>query len=102
MRYHTPAAFRQALEERLRQREQQTGEPLVRLRKRVVFERCMGPDANWFWCVRLMSLMILVRLRHKPLVRIYPCNQETLSENSTLGEEWARPAAPADERELVI
>ncbi len=42
MRYHTPAAFRQALEERLRQREQQTGEPLIRLRKRVVFERCMA------------------------------------------------------------
>ena len=42
MRYTTSAAFRQALEERLRQREQQTGEPLVRLRKRVVFERCMA------------------------------------------------------------
>ncbi len=41
MRYHTPAAFRQALEERLKQHERQTGEPLVRLRKRVVFERCM-------------------------------------------------------------
>lgn len=41
MRYTTPAAFRQALEERLKHREQQTGEPLIRLRKRVVFERCM-------------------------------------------------------------
>lgn len=42
MRYQTPAALRQALEERLKQREQQTGEPLIRLRKRVVFERCMA------------------------------------------------------------
>ncbi len=41
MRFSTPAAFRQALEERLNQHERQTGEPLVRLRKRVVFERCM-------------------------------------------------------------
>src|SRR5437867_4449809 len=41
MRYETPAPFRQALEERLRQRERETGEPLVRMRKRLVFERCM-------------------------------------------------------------
>ena len=41
MRYETPAPFRQALEERLRQREQETKEPLVRMRKRLVFERCM-------------------------------------------------------------
>ncbi len=41
MRYETPAAFRQALEERLKQRERETGEPLVRMRKRLVFERCM-------------------------------------------------------------
>jgi predicted nucleotidyltransferase component of viral defense system len=41
MQYETPAAFRHALEERLRQREQETGEPLVRMRKRLVFERCM-------------------------------------------------------------
>ena len=42
MRDQSPAALRQALEERLKQREQQTGEPLIRLRKRVVFERCMA------------------------------------------------------------
>ena len=42
MQYETPAAFRQALEERLRQRERETGEPLVRMRKRLVFERCMA------------------------------------------------------------
>jgi len=41
MRYETPADFRQALEERLRQRLQKTGEPLERMRKRLVFERCM-------------------------------------------------------------
>lgn len=42
MRYATPAAFRQALEKRLRQTELRSGDPLVRLRKRVVFERCMA------------------------------------------------------------
>src|SRR5437870_2454321 len=41
MRYEAPADFRQALEERFRQREQETKEPLVRMRKRLVFERCM-------------------------------------------------------------
>ncbi len=52
MRYDRPAAFRQALEERLRQRERETGEPLVRMRKRLVFERCMArlqrnPNSPW-------------------------------------------------------
>jgi len=42
MQYKTAAAFRMALEERLRQRERETGEPLVRMRKRVVFERGMA------------------------------------------------------------
>jgi hypothetical protein len=42
MQYKTPDAFRQALEEKLRQRERETGEPLIRMRKRVVFERCMA------------------------------------------------------------
>jgi predicted nucleotidyltransferase component of viral defense system len=42
MRYTTSAAFRMALEERLRQRERETGEPLVRMRKRIVFERGMA------------------------------------------------------------
>lgn len=41
MRYHAPSAFRQALEERLKQHERQTGEPLIRLRKRITFERFM-------------------------------------------------------------
>jgi predicted nucleotidyltransferase component of viral defense system len=41
MRYRTGADFRKALEERLRQRAEKDGEPLVRLRKRVVFERSM-------------------------------------------------------------
>ncbi len=52
MRYNTPAAFRQAFEERLRQRTRETGEPLIRMRKRIVFERCMArlqkkPDSPW-------------------------------------------------------
>jgi hypothetical protein len=42
MRYTTSAAFRMALEERLRQRERETGEPHVRMRKRIVFERGMA------------------------------------------------------------
>lgn len=42
MRYETSDAFRQALEERLRQRERETTEPLVRVRKRLIFERCMA------------------------------------------------------------
>lgn len=42
MKYHTPAAFRQALEERLKQQERESGEPLIRLRKRVTFERLMA------------------------------------------------------------
>jgi len=41
MPYQSHDDFRRALEERLRQREQKTGEPLVRMRKRLVFERCM-------------------------------------------------------------
>ena len=41
MRYQTDTAFRTALEERLRQRAEQDGEPILRVRKRVVFERCM-------------------------------------------------------------
>ena len=41
MRYQTDTAFRTALEERLRQRAEQDGEPILRLRKRIVFERCM-------------------------------------------------------------
>jgi len=41
VKYHTPAAFRQALEEHLKQQERKSGEPLVRLRKRVAFERLM-------------------------------------------------------------
>lgn len=39
MKYFTPAAFRQALEERLKAYARQTGEPLIRLRKRIAFER---------------------------------------------------------------
>lgn len=41
MRNRTDTDFRKALEERLRQRAEKDGEPLVRLRKRVVFERAM-------------------------------------------------------------
>lgn len=42
MRYETLAAFRQAIEDRLRYRAQETGESLDRLRRRVVFERILA------------------------------------------------------------
>ncbi len=42
MRYETPAAFRQAIEDRLRLRSQDTGQSLDRLRRRVVFERILA------------------------------------------------------------
>src|SRR6266545_6252319 len=41
MRYRTDKDFRRALEERLRQRAEKDGQPILRLRKRVVFERCI-------------------------------------------------------------
>lgn len=55
MKYPTPAAFRQALEEHLKQQERKTGEPLVRLRKRVAFERLMArlqEKRNSFWVLK--------------------------------------------------
>jgi hypothetical protein len=42
MRYPTAAAFRRALEDRLSQRARTTGEPLMRLRKNVVFQRLLA------------------------------------------------------------
>jgi len=41
MAYQSDEDFRRALEDRLKQREREQGEPLVRLRKRLVFERCL-------------------------------------------------------------
>ena len=41
MRYRTDKDFRKALEERLRQRAENESQPITRLRKRVVFERCI-------------------------------------------------------------
>ena len=41
MRYRTDKDFRRALEERLRQRAEKDGQPILWLRKRVVFERCI-------------------------------------------------------------
>src|SRR3972149_3624202 len=55
MRYQTDTAFRTALEERLRQRAEKDGEPILRLRKRVVFERCMvrlQQDENSPWVLK--------------------------------------------------
>lgn len=42
MKYKTPAAFRRALEERLRQQSLETGQPLARLRKMVAFDRFLA------------------------------------------------------------
>lgn len=41
MKYKSDDDFRRALEERLKNRNRETGEPFNRLRKRLVFERCM-------------------------------------------------------------
>ena len=55
MTYGSGAAFRHALEDRLRVQSLQTGAPLVRLRKLVVFDRFLArlthdqPDA---WVVK--------------------------------------------------
>jgi hypothetical protein len=42
MRYPTAAAFRRALEDRLNQRARATGQPVMRLRKNVVFQRLLA------------------------------------------------------------
>lgn len=52
MKYESDHDYRQALEERLKNRNKETGVPLVRLRKRLVFERCMvrlqkKPNSPW-------------------------------------------------------
>jgi predicted nucleotidyltransferase component of viral defense system len=55
MGYRTDTDFRKALEERLRQRAEKDGEPLIRLRKRVVFERTMvrlQQDAPTPWVLK--------------------------------------------------
>jgi len=55
MRYKTDTDLRKALEERLKQRAKEEGEPLNRLRKRVVFERCMvrlQKDQNSPWVLK--------------------------------------------------
>jgi predicted nucleotidyltransferase component of viral defense system len=55
MRYKTDSDFRTALEARLRQRAEQDGEPITRMRKRVVFERAMvrlQQDKNNPWVLK--------------------------------------------------
>jgi hypothetical protein len=52
MKYQTGAAFRQALEDRLRSQSIESGMPLVRLRKTVAFERFLArlmsaPSGDW-------------------------------------------------------
>ena len=52
MRYQTDKDLRRALEERLRQRAEKDAQPIIRLRKRVVFERCIVrlqqyPESPW-------------------------------------------------------
>jgi hypothetical protein len=46
MQYPTASAFRRALEDRLNQRARTTGEPVMRLRKNVVFQRAARPAAR--------------------------------------------------------
>lgn len=52
MQYETSRAFRAALEERLKRISVEQGTPLMRLRKRIVFERCLArlqheKDSPW-------------------------------------------------------
>lgn len=52
MLYQSDGDLRQALEERLRRLHRESGQPLIRIRKRVVFERCLArlqqrPDSPW-------------------------------------------------------
>lgn len=52
MPYRSDDDFRQALEERLRRFHRESGQPLIRVRKRVAFERCLArlqqrPDSPW-------------------------------------------------------
>lgn len=52
MKYETPAAFREALEQRLLNRAEATGTDINRLRRRAVFERILArlaeaPDERW-------------------------------------------------------
>ncbi len=52
MPYRSDDDFRRALEERLRRLHRESGQPLIRVRKRVVFERCLArlqqrPDSPW-------------------------------------------------------
>lgn len=42
MRYDTPEAFRAALDQRIRNEAQSNGVPVMRLRKRVAFERLLA------------------------------------------------------------
>ena len=64
MRYKTAHDFRKALEERLKARSQRENVPLVRLRKRVVFERCLvrlqaAEDTPW-----VLKGGVALELRH--------------------------------------
>ena len=54
-RYQSDEDFRRALEARLRQRAEKEEEPINRLRKRLVFERCMvrlQKDRNSPWVLK--------------------------------------------------
>jgi len=55
LRYQSGGAFREALEQRLRDRSLKTGIPLVRLRKRVVSDRFLArllQDQPGLWVVK--------------------------------------------------
>ncbi len=78
MKYASSAAFRRALEDRLRAHSQQTALPLIRLRKLVAFDRLLarltiGQPATWIlkaaWHCNSVSGRWPVRLR----LSIYSC-----------------------------
>lgn len=98
MRYKTAAAFRRALEERLRQQSLDSGQPLARLRKMVAFDRFLArlakkePEA---WIVKggfALQLRLGDRARTTKDIDVSATNRWTREETIT----HLRAAASAD------
>jgi predicted nucleotidyltransferase component of viral defense system len=89
VKYKTAAAFRRALEERLRQQSLDNGQPLARLRKMVAFDRFLArlakkqPDA---WIVKggfALQLRLGDRARTTKDIDLSATNRWTREESIT-------------------
>ena len=89
MKYKTSAAFRRALEERLRQQSLEGGQPLTRLRKMVAFDRFLArlakkePEA---WIVKggfALQLRLGTRARTTKDIDVSATNRWTREETTT-------------------